>query len=182
MKLWLDDLRTPPENWSWVKAAGKAIEQLGEGNVTEISLDHDLGDPEEENGTGYQVACWLEEQAAIGNWSLVPAVIRVHSANPVGVMNMEAAIAAIERMRRERAEHARARTSMCAYQVRYVGDVSKLAGWVERHDGIIYHPDGQDAPEAVVVLPSSVSLADMRQTDTSMEDFAVASISALGLP
>lgn len=102
MKLWLDDLRTPPGNWYWAKTARKAIKQLGQGNVTEISLDHDLGKHEVKNGTGYQVACWLEEQASIGNWSVVPAVIRVHSANPVGVGNMEAAIAAIERMRRKR--------------------------------------------------------------------------------
>jgi hypothetical protein len=54
-----------------------------------ISLDHDLGD--DSNGTGYNVACYIEEAACTGQ--LQPLEIYIHLADPVGRMNMEAAIA-----------------------------------------------------------------------------------------
>jgi hypothetical protein len=53
------------------------------------SLDHDLGD--DSNGTGYNVACYIEEAAYTGQ--LRPQEIYIHSANPVGRMNKESAIA-----------------------------------------------------------------------------------------
>ena len=44
MKLWLDDARTPPDStWTWVKTVSYAIQQMETGEVSEASLDHDLG-------------------------------------------------------------------------------------------------------------------------------------------
>lgn len=89
MKIWLDDLRPiPPQYDHWCVLAREAIACLATGEVTDISLDHDLGPPEA--GTGYDVAVWIEEQAFNGtlpklNW-------RIHSANAVGRKNMEAAL------------------------------------------------------------------------------------------
>ena len=89
MKLWLDDVRSMPEGYDiHVTTASEAINYLENNTVTEISLDHDLGS--EEAGTGYMVACWLEEAAY--EHSCKPIVMHVHSANPVGVDRMSAAL------------------------------------------------------------------------------------------
>jgi pimeloyl-ACP methyl ester carboxylesterase len=71
-----------------VKTSAEAIALLEEGTVTAISLDHDLG---ESGGTGYEVACWIEEAAYEGR--LAPIEVTIHSANPVGRVRMEQAIA-----------------------------------------------------------------------------------------
>jgi hypothetical protein len=76
------------------RTAGEAIALLQQGVVTLISLARDLGDPE--NGTGYEVARWIEEQAF--RWSqgesggLQPLEWRIHSQNPVGLQNMVLAL------------------------------------------------------------------------------------------
>ncbi len=66
--------------------------------MVEVSLDHDLGD-DAACGTGYEVACWIEE--AVATRGFEPPAIRIHSANVVGRARMEQAIASIERLRRE---------------------------------------------------------------------------------
>ncbi|MGV8875505.1 MAG: cyclic-phosphate processing receiver domain-containing protein [Rhodococcus sp. (in: high G+C Gram-positive bacteria)] len=43
MKLWVDDLRLPPEGWEWAKTSREAITALSSSDVSELSLDHDLG-------------------------------------------------------------------------------------------------------------------------------------------
>ncbi len=50
MKVYLDDERTTPEGWYRVYWPDEAIELLKTGTVTNISLDHDLGD--DDRGTG----------------------------------------------------------------------------------------------------------------------------------
>ncbi len=44
MKLWLDDVRTPPEGWVWAKSYDEAVEILSnlDDEFTDASLDHDL--------------------------------------------------------------------------------------------------------------------------------------------
>jgi len=92
MKLWLDDERKPPsEAWVWVDEALKAIDLLDLGNVEEVSLDHDLGD---DRWNGYVVACYIERRAHQG---YPPPKWAVHSANPVGRQNIEAALKSAER-------------------------------------------------------------------------------------
>lgn len=70
------------------------IALLATGQVTELSLDHDLGD--DARGTGYTVLLWLEEQVALHGMS--PPRIQVHSANTSARQKMEAAIDAIQRL------------------------------------------------------------------------------------
>lgn len=96
MRLYLDDLREPPEGWIRVKTAPEAISLLAAGGVTHLSLDHDLGD-EPGAGTGYDVLVWLEEQVALHSFA-PPDHIAVHSANVGARPRMEAAIAAIRRL------------------------------------------------------------------------------------
>ena len=94
MKLHLDDERTPPEGWTHVRWPEEAIEILKTGKVTELSLDHDLGD--DSHGTGYDVILWVEQ--AVATEGFVPPRITVHSANPSARQKMEAGISSIERL------------------------------------------------------------------------------------
>lgn len=96
MKVFLDDERPPPEGWHLVRWPQEAIELLQAGNVTHLSLDHDLGD--DERGTGYDVIVWLEEAVALRRFR--PPEVRVHSANSSARLKMEAGIRSIERLAR----------------------------------------------------------------------------------
>jgi hypothetical protein len=95
MKVWLDDIPPMPP-WFDIHArtVAEAIALLQKGMVSLISLDHDLGDPD--NGTGYEVARWIEEHAFW--WSqgepcgFPPLEWRIHSQNSVGLQNMVLAL------------------------------------------------------------------------------------------
>lgn len=98
MKVWVDDEREAPNGWLHVKTPEEAIELLRSGEVEELSLDHDLGlATHESERTGYDVLAWLEEAVATGAWEYAVPVIRIHTANPVGMKRMELAIASIKR-------------------------------------------------------------------------------------
>jgi hypothetical protein len=100
VRVWLDDLREAPAGWVRIKTPEEAIELLRAGEVTELSLDHDLGlDTEDAERTGYDVLLWLEREVAEERWGFPLPSIRIHSANPVGRARMERAIASIERLR-----------------------------------------------------------------------------------
>ena len=87
MRLWVDDERPMPADFDiHVKTAREAIAQIDTGNITAISLDHDLGEGED---TGYTVACYIEHGAYYG--SIGPMKLMVHSANPVGARNIQLA-------------------------------------------------------------------------------------------
>lgn len=90
MKVYLDDERVPPYGWRLVKTPKEAIDLLKTGNVTDLSLDHDLGG-DDTIGTGYDVLLWLEEQVYLNNFR-PPKVIKVHSANVSARTKMEMAI------------------------------------------------------------------------------------------
>jgi len=77
MKVFLDDERDTPERWKRVYWPEEAIELLKTDQVSEISLDHDLGN--DNRGTGYDVVLWIEEQVVINGFN--PPIIKVHSAN-----------------------------------------------------------------------------------------------------
>lgn len=98
MKVYLDDERTTPEGSVCVYWPDEAIELLKSGDVTEISLDHDLGD--DDRGTGYDVVLWIEEQVALRGF--VPPAMKVHSANVSARTKMENGILAIKAMVRKR--------------------------------------------------------------------------------
>ena len=92
MKVFLDDVRDTPEGWVRVYWPEEACRLLETGQVTEISLDHDLGD--DLRGTGYDVVKWIEE--AVFTRGFRPPRITVHSANGAARARMEAGIWAIE--------------------------------------------------------------------------------------
>lgn len=94
--MFLDDERQAPVGWKWVRRPREAIALLQTGEVTEISLDHDLGD--DQGGTGYSVVLWIEEAVAMRDFT--PPKITVHSANVSARKKMELAIENIERLRR----------------------------------------------------------------------------------
>ncbi|MFL9989029.1 cyclic-phosphate processing receiver domain-containing protein [Paraburkholderia sediminicola] len=101
MKLFLDDERPTPDGWYRVYWPDDAIRLLEAGVVTELSLDHDLGD--DARGTGYDVIVWIEEAVALRGF--VPPNITIHSANPSAVEKMRAGVRSIEKLVRERNLH-----------------------------------------------------------------------------
>lgn len=109
MKLFLDDERTlamlglvPEDGWVVARTADDAINILRTGEVTEATLDHDLGHCvkckhckgyADRNCacrchlTGYFVVCWMETENI---WPVDG--VKVHSANPGGALKMRLAI------------------------------------------------------------------------------------------
>lgn len=104
VRLWLDDLRNPEDQYIqsrynaepsmvWVKTAADAIQLLETGKVTFISLDHDLGAAI--NGSGYDVAKWIEQAAYEKR---IPALgYRIHTDNIIGRRDIAAAMSNAER-------------------------------------------------------------------------------------
>lgn len=91
MKLYLDDERQAPKGWIRVFWPDEVITLLKKGGVTEISLDHDLGN--DERGTGYDVIIWIEKEVILNHF--IPPKIPVHSANVSARYKMELGIMAI---------------------------------------------------------------------------------------
>jgi hypothetical protein len=94
VRIFLDDVRPTPEGWHRVYWPDEVIALLQAGGVTEVSLDHDLGD--DARGTGYDVILWIEEAVALRGFH--PPQLRVHSANAPARLKMQAGIASIERL------------------------------------------------------------------------------------
>jgi hypothetical protein len=99
MKIYLDDVRDPPDGtWTVARTATEARALFLAGPVEMCSLDHDLGTCSlctvcakgctcTCHETGYDFVKWLAEKDL---WSKFKPV--VHSANPVGKTNMQAII------------------------------------------------------------------------------------------
>lgn len=97
MKVYLDDERKAPEGWVQTYTAQQTIDAILKGGVTDLSLDHDLGDPKIA-GTGYDVLTWIEERIALLNDAhFVPQKITLHTANPSARIKMELALKNIQR-------------------------------------------------------------------------------------
>lgn len=97
MKLWIDDVRPAPDGWTLAQTSKDAILAIctaldNDDHEFEISFDHDLGGDD----TTIPVVNYLEEQIVNGlrlhrfNW-------HIHSANPVGRVNLNLALTSIER-------------------------------------------------------------------------------------
>lgn len=88
MRIWLDDIRDMPENFSHhahsVNEAKRLVVQAERNNeqIELISLDHDLGDFEYDGGDGIYFMDWLLDRQ-----TFYPVVF--HTANPVGRANMQ---------------------------------------------------------------------------------------------
>lgn len=85
MKLWLDDIRQVPTNgeWVWARSVNEAISFMESLDITEASLDHDLGYWVSEGGDGIAFVLWMADHE---KWP--SEGIAVHSMNPVGAENM----------------------------------------------------------------------------------------------
>jgi hypothetical protein len=89
MRIWLDDERPAPAGFMHAKTAREAIKAIEAGLVTEVSLDHDLGEGNFQ-GSGYEVAEFIEEAAYFGRIKRIKWA--VHSMNPIGAKRMRAAL------------------------------------------------------------------------------------------
>ena len=96
MKVFLDDMRTPPAGWELGFWPEEAIVLLRTGEVTDLWLDHDRGD--DVRGTGYDVLLWIEEAVVLTDFK--PPRIRIHSANPAARLRMDAAVRSINARRK----------------------------------------------------------------------------------
>lgn len=86
MKLWIDDVRTPPDGYTWCKSVNEAIDIIDKADdISLIDIDHDAGDYVCDGGDYIRVLDYLEMYG-------YSYPIRIHSMNPVGVMNMRAII------------------------------------------------------------------------------------------
>lgn len=94
MKIWIDDIRTPPsKGWIWVKTSSSALDVLDKNRnqIEMISFDHDLGGED----TAYVVANWIEAEASTGRFTRIKW--QVHSMNVVGRQRISAAMKSAER-------------------------------------------------------------------------------------
>ena len=93
MRIWVDDIRTPPLGWVWCKTSEQALITLKETKarfdsglkhvrIDIMSLDHDLGGDD----TTRPIVLWMCENEY---W---PTDVVVHSANPVGIEWLEGMI------------------------------------------------------------------------------------------
>ena len=96
MKLWIDDVRTAPEDYMWCKSVNEAKDTIEfaerilfpfrpDRTIELIDIDHDAGNYAHDGGDYIKLLDWLEETGR--NYP-----IRIHSMNPVGVVNMRAII------------------------------------------------------------------------------------------
>jgi hypothetical protein len=88
MRLFLDDRRTPPEpDWVLVRSSADAIAWCtAHGVPAHISFDHDLGGED----TAMRFAHWLVQRDLDAPGTGFPDgfTYAIHSANPVGVLNL----------------------------------------------------------------------------------------------
>ena len=92
-KLWLDDVRKPPDDsWSWRKSMEEAKQFVMENECDEWALDHDLGGQLAHYGTG------VYDHAAATGFDFVKACLQflpkppkrvwIHSTNTTGAIEM----------------------------------------------------------------------------------------------
>ena len=95
LKLWIDDIRTPPSyEWLWVRSVDGAksvietYERRFDIDTITISLDHDAGDYADKGGDYIKFLDWLEARGVVDTGYF----FHLHSQNPVGIQNMRAII------------------------------------------------------------------------------------------
>lgn len=100
MWVYLDDERKAPEGWVQCRWPEEVIKLLETGQVTDLSLDHDLGEDCSYSNprTGYDVITWMEQQVATNPNFQPPRRMVVHSANPVAKQRMKAGLRQIYKM------------------------------------------------------------------------------------
>lgn len=97
-KLWIDDLRDPPDDsWEVVRTAHRALCLLEDNEYEEVSFDNDLGfDSLYGNKMleGRNILGWLRARQANGLY--VPPALNAHTSNPDALIAMESDIALME--------------------------------------------------------------------------------------
>jgi hypothetical protein len=93
MKMYLDDLRTPKDEFDFVvRSYDEAITIIIKYGIPNfISFDHDLGVDEEGEilKSGYDLAKWIVDSDLDNRYKLAPTFsFKVHSQNPVGKQNI----------------------------------------------------------------------------------------------
>lgn len=95
MKLWIDDVRQPPDpDWIVIhsvneaKAAIKWYEHQYHDDTILLSFDHDAGDYAKDGGDYIKILDWLEREGIVDTGYF----FHIHSQNPVGVQNMRTII------------------------------------------------------------------------------------------
>jgi hypothetical protein len=122
MRVYLDDERNleefldrvtqlgyevPKTDWIACRWPDEVIEHLKTGQVTVLSLDHDLGDKiyaevqKRKERKGMDVLTWMEDQV-LNHGFKPPLHIIVHSMNPVGSRDMIRLVFKIQKDARER--------------------------------------------------------------------------------
>jgi len=90
MKLWIDDLRTPPIGYDlWARNYDDAIKLINENRnkITRISFDHDIASYDDYGNelTGYAIAVYIEQEVYYED--IDPSSIheiQIHSSNTSG--------------------------------------------------------------------------------------------------
>lgn len=105
IKIWLDDIRTPPdETWTWCKNPEEFRKILdGEGaEIDEISFDHDLGYYESgKEITGYTCLCWVEKRILTDMTFPIPTM-HVHTSNGSAYSKMRKVVNNLHKIRDEK--------------------------------------------------------------------------------
>lgn len=92
-RLYVDDLRPCPEGCDVARNFHEAIVMLESTEYSEVSLDHDIDSFYGlKEMTGRDILNWLIARKVEG-YKHVPAIVKVHSANPVGSRTMREDIA-----------------------------------------------------------------------------------------
>lgn len=92
IKIWVDDVRPAPAGFVWCKSVNQTkavindyVRQHSSYDTILIDLDHDAGDYFKDGGDYIKILDWLEEQQIVN----ANYFFKIHSQNPVGVMNMK---------------------------------------------------------------------------------------------
>jgi hypothetical protein len=97
MKIYMDDERQTPEGWHRTYTVEETIQVLETRQVTDLSLDNDLGEGRLE---GFKVLDWLEE-AVYNDHEFPMPFVTIHSSNSARVEHMKRTILSIERIRQQ---------------------------------------------------------------------------------
>lgn len=98
MKLYIDDLRNPPDStWVVARTFDDAKKKLLEAypTITAIAFDHDLGDADDRKN-GYELMCVFETLVK-SNKIDHPVYLYIHTSNPSGFKKMQLASDSIYR-------------------------------------------------------------------------------------
>lgn len=105
-KLWVDDVRRPPNNtWDWARTFAAARDAMEAIHYDMVSLDHDLGgghlDLDDRTDwdhvaiagdeTGLDVLDWMIREGVVPDW------LRIHTMNSVGAQRMKLTFDAAQR-------------------------------------------------------------------------------------